>query len=107
MLAAAGAAAGDRIAVMLPNGLDFLRAWAGIARLSAVAVLLNNELTGSFLAHPLADAAPTILIIDARFLSRLEGLGPATVGLRKILVVGRERQEFASFDSAGPPGSFR
>jgi non-ribosomal peptide synthetase component F len=38
MLAAAGASAGDRIAVMLPSGLDFLRAWARIGRLSATAV---------------------------------------------------------------------
>ena len=43
------AAAGDRIAVMLPSGLDFLRAWAGIGRLSSTAVILNRELTGSFL----------------------------------------------------------
>lgn len=33
MPAAAGARAGDRIALMLPSGLDFLRAWAGIGRL--------------------------------------------------------------------------
>lgn len=33
MLAAAGASTGDRIAFMLPSGLDFLRAWAGIGRL--------------------------------------------------------------------------
>ena len=49
MLAAAGASAGDRIVVMLPSGLDFLRAWAGIGRLSSTAVILNRELTGSFL----------------------------------------------------------
>jgi crotonobetaine/carnitine-CoA ligase len=83
MLAAAGAKPGDRIAVMLPSGLDFLRAWAGIGRLSATAVLLNTELTGSFLAHPLADSAPSILIIDASYLPRLDGL-PAI----KLFVAG-------------------
>lgn len=88
MLAAAGATAGDRIAIMLPSGLDFLRAWAGIGRLSATAVVLNGELKGSFLAHPLADAAPAALVIDARYLDRLEGLEAATAGIRTIFVVG-------------------
>ena len=98
LLAGAGASAGDRIAVMLPNGLDFLHAWAGIGRLSATAVVLNSELTGSFLAHPLSDAAPSILIIDARYLTRLKGLEAATTSLRTIFVVGGNGPEMASFD---------
>ena len=97
MLAAAGAAASDRIAVMLPSGLDFLRAWAGIGRLSATAVILNGELTGSFLAHPLSNAAPSILIIDARYLPRLEGLDAATASLRTILVVGGDAPDHSRF----------
>lgn len=86
MLAEAGAKAGDRIALMLPNGLDFLRAWAGIGRLSATAVILNTELTGSFLAHPLADSAPSMVIVDASFLSRLQGLE----GSVKLIVAGTD-----------------
>jgi crotonobetaine/carnitine-CoA ligase len=98
MLAAFGASAGERIAVMLPNGLDFLRAWAGIGRLAATAVILNGELTGSFLAHPLRDAAPTILIVDAGYLSRLDGLGEAVSSLRTILVVGGGAPGTSAFD---------
>ncbi|MDP1026992.1 AMP-binding protein [Sphingomonas sp. KR1UV-12] len=107
MLAAAGAAAGDRIAVMLPNGLDFLRAWAGIARLSATAVILNAELTGSFLAHPLSDAAPSILIVDARYWPRLADLDAATASLRTIFVVGDHVPGTSAFDAwrAAEPSS--
>lgn len=86
MLAAAGARAGDRIALMLPGGLDFLRAWAGIGRIGATAVILNSELTGSFLTHPLVDSAPSILIIDAQYASRLDDM--ATSGIREIFVAG-------------------
>ena len=99
MLAAAGAAAGDRIAVMLPSGLDFLRAWAGIGRLSATAVILNGELTGSFLAHPLADASPSILIVDARYLPRLEGLGDAVASVRIIVAGGNRVPGTTGFDA--------
>jgi crotonobetaine/carnitine-CoA ligase len=101
MLAANGAGAGDRVALMLPNGLDFLRAWAGIGRLAATAVLLNNELTGSFLAHPLADSAPKMLIIDASFLPRLEGLEASLASVETIFVVGGEgERDFAEWRSA-------
>jgi crotonobetaine/carnitine-CoA ligase len=88
MLAAAGGVAGDRIAVMMPSGLDFLRAWAGIGRLGAVAVLLNTELTAGFLAHPLADAAPTMLIIDVDYASRLDDPTLSLSSIRTIFVAG-------------------
>ncbi|MEG3162775.1 AMP-binding protein [Sphingomonas sp. LB2R24] len=90
LLASAGVSAGDRIAIMLPSGLDFLRAWAGVGRLSATAVILNGELTGAFLAHPLADAAPSILIIDSAYLPRLDGLDDALSSVRTIFVVGAD-----------------
>ncbi|GAY24029.1 MULTISPECIES: AMP-binding protein [Sphingobium] len=92
MLAAAGARAGDRIALMLPSGLDFLRAWAGIGRLGATAVILNSELTGAFLAHPLADSAPSVLIVDAQYVSRLDGLDAAMSSVRKIFVAGADQR---------------
>jgi crotonobetaine/carnitine-CoA ligase len=74
LLSGWGVRAGDRVAVMLPAGIDFLRAWAGVQRLGAVAVLLNPELMGSFLAHPLKDSGAIALIIDDGFVSRLDGL---------------------------------
>lgn len=100
MLAAAGAGAGDRIALMLPNGLDFLRAWAGIGRLSATVVHLNTELTGAFLAHPLIDAAPTMLIVDASYLPRLQELAFSPENMQ-IFVAGSsgDASDYADFDS--------
>lgn len=95
MLASAGGAAGDHIAMMLPNGLEFLRAWAGIGRLSATAVLLNTELTGSFLAHPLRDSAPTILIIHADYLPRLATIADSLAEIRAIFAVGADQPEGA------------
>lgn len=67
MLAERGISPGDHVALMLPNGLDFLRAWFGVTRLGAIAVLLNTELTGAFLAHPIVDSSPQALIIDPIF----------------------------------------
>lgn len=83
-----GAGAGDRIALMMPNGLDVIRAWAGIGRLGATAVMLNTELTGAFLAHPLADSQPRLLIVHADYLARIEPLGEVLAGIEHIVVVG-------------------
>lgn len=98
MLAAGGSGAGDRIALMVPSGPDFLRAWAGIGRLGARAVILNSELTGAFLAHPLENSAPSALVIDAQFLPRLEGLDAAISSVRRIFVVGTGESVGHAFD---------
>jgi crotonobetaine/carnitine-CoA ligase len=83
-----GVQAGDRVAIMLPNGLDIVRAWAGVGRLGAVAVMINTELVGSFLAHPLNDAQPRLLIVHADYLDRLEALGASPPSVEHLLVVG-------------------
>jgi crotonobetaine/carnitine-CoA ligase len=99
MLAELGVEAGDRVAIMLPNSLDFIRAWSGVGRLGAVAVLLNTELSGAFLAHPLADSAPRLLIIDAAYLPRLDDLSGGVPARDQIIVVGDGAELYRPFDA--------
>src|SRR3546814_4049982 len=77
MLHDQGVRPGDRVAIMVPSGPDFLRAWAGVGRLGAVAVVLNCELKGTFLAHPLVDSGARFFVVDPTFVGRLEGLSVA------------------------------
>ncbi len=66
-LAALGVRAGDRVALLLPNGADFaLLAHAGM-RLGAVLVPLNTRLTPVELAWQLADAQPRLLVHAGRY----------------------------------------
>src|SRR3546814_20325544 len=74
MLHDQGVRPGDRVAIMVPSGPDFLRAWAGVGRLGAVAVVLNCELKGTFLANPLVDSGARFFVVDPPFVVRLEGL---------------------------------
>jgi carnitine-CoA ligase len=90
-----GAVPGDNIAVMLPNGLDIVRAWAGIGRAGCVSIMINAELTKSFLAHPLADSRPKLLIIHADYLTRIESLG-AFASIERIIVAGSADQPLAN-----------
>ena len=57
-----GVQPGDPVAVLLPNGLDFVRVWLGLGRLGAVAVLINTALTGDFLSYQLRDCGARLVV---------------------------------------------
>lgn len=82
-----GVAPGDRVAVMLPNSLDFVRAWMGLGRLGAVAVFINTELRGAFLQHQLVQSAVERMVIHASLLPALAGLDRSGMALRQLVVV--------------------
>lgn len=94
-LAAHGVRSGDMVAVMLPNGLDFVRVWLGLARLGAVLVALNTDLTGAFLEHQLENAGAALAVVDAVLLDRFAALAPRLTALKTVLSPGA---------AAGPPG---
>jgi long-chain acyl-CoA synthetase len=70
-LAAAGCRPGDRVAFCLPSSADLLCAVLGAARTGVVPVLLNATLLSDERDLLLADAAPTLSILDPTALARL------------------------------------
>jgi long-chain acyl-CoA synthetase len=60
---AAGVRRGDRVAVMMPNGLAFPIALAGILRAGAVQVNVNPLYTARELEHQLGDAGCEVLVV--------------------------------------------
>lgn len=66
-----GVTPGEPVALLLPNGFDFVRVWLGLMRLGAVVVALNTELKGAFLAHQLADTGCRLAVVDAERLERV------------------------------------
>ena len=83
-----GVRAGDSVIVMLPNDLDFIAVWLGLARLGAVAVLLNTELIGAFLAHQIVDSGAQIAVVAEPILSRVIEISDRLPALRSIVVAG-------------------
>ena len=71
-LAGLGVKPGDRVAAMLPNGLDFVRLWLGAARLGAALVPLNTALFGPFLEHPLRNSEARVVVVADAFLAAME-----------------------------------
>ncbi len=64
-LHALGIGAGDRVAVLLRNGLPFVSIVHALSKLRAILVPLNTRLTAAELAWQLADARARLLIHDA------------------------------------------
>ena len=61
--AATGLARGDRVAVQLPNGLDWLRAAVGASRAGLVVVPVNTAYTDPELEYVLADSGAALLVV--------------------------------------------
>jgi long-chain acyl-CoA synthetase len=64
-LRARGVSAGDRVALMLPNGTDFVAAFFAVLRLGAVAVPLNVLLAPPEVEARLAVAGAALLVTEA------------------------------------------
>jgi long-chain acyl-CoA synthetase len=71
-LQAKGVLPGDRVAVQLPNGPDFLAAYFGILRAGAIMVPLNPQLTLHEYDYVLANSGARLHITDAVSIPRTE-----------------------------------
>jgi crotonobetaine/carnitine-CoA ligase len=77
-LAAQGVAAGQCVPVLLPNRLEFLLSWFGLAKLGAVMVPIDVQARGTFLETALGVGDPAVVIADRALrdsLAQLQGSG--------------------------------
>ena len=70
-LEAIGVEPGERVATLLPSTVDYMAAWHGIVWRNAIDVPINNEYKGLFLEHMLRDSGARVIVIDARWVDRL------------------------------------
>lgn len=93
-LRAQGVGAGDRVAVWLPNGIEWLALLFGAARLGACVVAANTRFRASELAYLLSKSGARMLVCQPGFrgidfAAVLEGVDPAAAAaLQSIAVVG-------------------
>jgi len=59
-----GLKAGDTVAVMLPNRLEYFPLWLGLNKVGVVSALINNSLTGAGLAHCINISDARVTIVD-------------------------------------------
>ncbi|MCC6250757.1 MAG: AMP-binding protein [Rubrivivax sp.] len=88
-----GVERGDRVAVWMFNGSDFVRVWLALGRLGAVAVLLNTELRGAFLTHQLNNSGAKLAVIDGGLLPAMNDCLPGLTHLSRLIVAGAHADE--------------
>jgi len=62
---------GDKVAIMLPNCVEFLFVWFGLNKIGAVEVPINTALKGTGLIHQIVQSDSVALVADTIFLDRL------------------------------------
>ncbi|MEP9378683.1 AMP-binding protein [Aquabacter sp. CN5-332] len=84
-----GIGKGDRIAMMLPNGAEFIFTWYACVNIGAVIVPINTTYTGALLDYLLTDSGSRALILSADYLPALADTGAQTrAALEWVGVVG-------------------
>ncbi|MDH6590752.1 crotonobetaine/carnitine-CoA ligase [Variovorax sp. TBS-050B] len=99
VLAQAGIARGDRIALMCGNRIEFLETFLGAGWLGAVTVPVNTASMGPQIGYFLAHSEARLLVIEAGFLERLNTADLARTKLEEIWIVGEP--------SAGSDGTWQ
>jgi len=70
-LARIGVAAGDRVAMLAPNCLEYVDLFAAASHLGAIVVPVNNRFSADEVAYVIADVEPTAVLVDAAYLELL------------------------------------
>ena len=99
-LLAAGVAAGDRVAVMLPNRLAYPVVMLALAKCGAVHVPVNTRYTPREVAYIVGDSGARFAILDAQFQATFAEADVATE--RTLIVDGTGSDAFDALVDAAP-----
>jgi len=88
-LAARGARRGARVALMLPNGCEYLIAQQALARLDATAVQIGYRSKPAEIAYILGNAEPVAAIVHADYLAAMAEARAQSGRSGPIIVAGR------------------
>jgi len=103
-LAAAGVAAGDRVAVIARNCLEFADLYGAVAWLGAVLLPVNWRLNPEEIAYVLGDGAPKLLIADAEEQPRLAAMRASLAFVTGYYGIGGNIPPFKPFAELSAPG---
>ncbi|MFJ9588945.1 class I adenylate-forming enzyme family protein [Streptomyces acidicola] len=97
-----GVEPGDRVAVLLPNCIEYVETWLGAMACGSVVVPLNVRLLRDDYLHMLSDSGSRILVTEGAFLERFPELGRLP-DLRVVRADSTGPGSLAAVRSAGTP----
>jgi crotonobetaine/carnitine-CoA ligase len=83
-----GISTGDTVLMMLPTSIEAVATWIGIGWLRAIEVPINTQYRGEMLTYACNDSLSNVLIIDAQYLDRLDGVLERCPKLQTIVILG-------------------
>ena len=89
-LASLGVRKGDKVAIMLPNSVEFIDLWFASALLGAVIVPVNTQLRGEGLRYIVDHCDADVCVVDAQLVEQYEFAVPAGAGPSQRFVRGGE-----------------
>ncbi|MBI4274253.1 MAG: benzoate-CoA ligase family protein [Rhizobiales bacterium] len=87
----------DRIALLLPDTVDYPVAFWGAIRAGIVVIPLNTWLTSELYGYMLSDSRIRVLVLDAALAQNIRPVLDRAPNLRDIVVVGECHENNASF----------
>jgi acetyl-CoA synthetase len=102
-----GAQTGDRVGIMLPNGLEYAVTWLGVLRLGAVVVPINTAYREADLSYVLADSGARLVVTVVPLLPGLLAVRGRCPALERIAFwdgPSAEGVDFGAAVAAAPPG---
>lgn len=94
-----GVEPGDRVAVNLPNRIEYIVLIFAIAKTGAIQVPLNTYLRGDFLRHQLAQTTPKVYIGDGSAMLMLQSVLAEIGGIEHLVLVGDSPEGVAGLDT--------
>lgn len=95
-----GVGKGDVVALMMPNGPQYLAIWLGIARVGGVVALINTNLVGASLQHSFDTVAPKHMIVGATLLDAVAAIRPGLSSGVQAWAHGGDRHGFPRIEDA-------
>lgn len=93
-----GLAKGDRVAVMLPNGLLFPILWLAIGRAGLVMTPINTEYKSHDLAYVLNDSGASLLVLHNKFLGEFKKVADDCASLKNVIQIGDKNLTSANLE---------
>ena len=81
-----GLGKGDKVATFLPNCLEDVYLWFGMAKAGIIDVPVNLANKGDFLAHIINNSDAKVIVIDSELVDRLQFIERDLPKLQKVIV---------------------
>jgi acyl-CoA synthetase (AMP-forming)/AMP-acid ligase II len=92
-----GVQKGDRVALLFPNCIEMAVSYFACAAIGAIAVPLNNRLTGKDLVYIINDCGAGVLAVGYQFWDVSQAIGPDLLLVKEFIYAGPERKTGALF----------